>query len=442
MRVRRAALAGDGVDALDVLRAEVEQRLGDEADAFVLAHTGAQRPVQLLVGGVDHRAGVGEQEDLVGGLDPARLQEHLLAVDDAEAARREGGEDGHLDEVDAERLVRQTVLGEDVVDLGGDVLGEPGSRGDGAAQRRQPGPRAMGVVVRLAGRAGVGVAVVEPRVVQLVVAGRRTEVPDDRIAAAWDQGEADQLVDRPRADVRRRGIADVGEVEAQQRSERRLLERLVQPGQPLRAQPVHVDADFPVDIVRSEGADRHGVVLRPAPQPWMVSRSPSLLTRFSFAWSPNASRRADRAVNGSGDEAPWPGGIEAASAIECKITTATLRPSRGRPRGRAVRLSSFGPWVHYNRLQRSSRRAIARDDHHDTERRVRRARPHGPADGPPADRRRVPGDRVQPDLVGRRRVRRGTVGYSRRLATLVGRTLLGGRHDAVRRPGAARPARR
>ena len=245
---------------------------------------------------------MGQQQDLVGRLDPPGLQEHLLAVDNAEPAPLQGGEHRHLDEVDAERLVGQTVLGENVVDLRGDVLGEPGTRRDRAAQRRQSGPRAMGVVVRLARRPGVGMAVVEPRVVQLVVAGRRTEVPDNRIAATRDEGEADQLVDRPRTDVRRRRIADVGEVEAQQRSERRLLQRLVQPGQPLRAQPIHIDANFPIDTVRPEGTDRHDVVLRPAPQPWMVSRSPPLLTRFSFAWSPNASRRADRAVNGSGDE--------------------------------------------------------------------------------------------------------------------------------------------
>ena len=147
MRVRRAALAGDRVDALDVLRPEVEQRLGDEADALVLTHTGAQRPVQLLVGGVDHRAGMGEQKDLVGRLDPPGLQEHLLAVDDAQAARLQGGEHRHLDEVDAERLVGQAVLGEDVVDLGGDVFGEPGTRRDRPTQRRQTRPRTVGVVV-------------------------------------------------------------------------------------------------------------------------------------------------------------------------------------------------------------------------------------------------------------------------------------------------------
>ncbi len=239
--------------------------LDDEADAFVLAHAGAQRPVQLLVGGVDHRAGVGEEEDLVGCLDPPRFEEHLLAVDDGQATRRQCGEHGHLDEVDADRLVGQPVLGEDVEDLGSHVVGEPGTRGDGAAQRRQPGPRAVRCVMRLVGRAGVGVAVVEPRVVELVMARRRSEVPHDRIATARDEGEADQLVDRPRPDVRRRRVADVGEVEAQQGTERRPLQRLLQPAEPLGAEPVHVDADFPIDIVRSEGANGHGDVLRPAP---------------------------------------------------------------------------------------------------------------------------------------------------------------------------------
>ena len=43
VRVGRAAFAGDGVDPLDVLRPEIEQGLGDEADALVLAHPGAQR---------------------------------------------------------------------------------------------------------------------------------------------------------------------------------------------------------------------------------------------------------------------------------------------------------------------------------------------------------------------------------------------------------------
>ena len=82
VRMRRAALAGDRVDALDVLAAEVVEHLADQADALVLAYARAQERVQLVVRGVDHRAGLGEQRDLVDGLDPAGLQEHLLAVDD------------------------------------------------------------------------------------------------------------------------------------------------------------------------------------------------------------------------------------------------------------------------------------------------------------------------------------------------------------------------
>ena len=107
VRVRRAALAGDRVDALDVLAAEVVEHLADQADALVLPHARAQELVQLLVGGVDHRAGLGEQRDLVGGLDPAGLQEDLLPVDDVEAlARCSAARTGISIDVDADRLAR------------------------------------------------------------------------------------------------------------------------------------------------------------------------------------------------------------------------------------------------------------------------------------------------------------------------------------------------
>ncbi len=101
VRVRRAPFAGDGVDALDVLAAEVVEGLADHADALVLLHPGPQELVQVLVGGVDHRAGLGQQGDLVGCLDAARLEEDLLAVDDGESFRLQRGQDGHLDDVDA-----------------------------------------------------------------------------------------------------------------------------------------------------------------------------------------------------------------------------------------------------------------------------------------------------------------------------------------------------
>src|SRR4029450_6938935 len=77
--VGRAALPGDGVDPLDVLGAEVVEDLGDQPNALVLPDPGPQEPVQLVVGGVDQGGGGGQQGDLVRGLDPAGVQEHLLA---------------------------------------------------------------------------------------------------------------------------------------------------------------------------------------------------------------------------------------------------------------------------------------------------------------------------------------------------------------------------
>ena len=118
VRVGRAALAGDRVDPFDVLAPEVVERLGDEADALVLPHARTEEAVQVLVGGVDHRAGLGQQGDLVLGLDPTGGEEHLLAVDDVEATVPHRREDGHLDDVDADRFVRQVVLGE----LGRDLV--------------------------------------------------------------------------------------------------------------------------------------------------------------------------------------------------------------------------------------------------------------------------------------------------------------------------------
>ena len=87
VRVRRAPLAGDRVDPLDVLAAEVVEHLADQADALVLPDSRTQEAVQLLVRRVDHRAGLGEQADLVRRLDAARLEEHLLAVDHLDALR-------------------------------------------------------------------------------------------------------------------------------------------------------------------------------------------------------------------------------------------------------------------------------------------------------------------------------------------------------------------
>ena len=122
VRVRRAALTGDRVHALDVLRAEVVEGLRHEAHGLVLADAGAEEAVEVLVGRVDHRGGLGEQADLVRRLHAAGLHEDLLAVDDLDALLLQGEEDGQLDHVDTERLVREPELLELALDLLGHLL--------------------------------------------------------------------------------------------------------------------------------------------------------------------------------------------------------------------------------------------------------------------------------------------------------------------------------
>ena len=241
--VGRAALAGDGVDALDVLAAEVVEHLADEADALVLAHAGTEERVQLLVGGVHHGTGLGEEGDLVGGLDATGVEEHLLAVDDVETGVGQRPQDGHLDDVDPDRLAGEAVLGQLGGDLSGDLLGDARLGVEGATQGGDARASPVGSV--------------EPRVVQLVVAGGGTEVPDDGLATAGQEGEADQLVHGPGADVRGRHIADIGEVEGEQGAEIGALEGVVETAQALVPEPTEVDPLFPVDGVGTVRADSH-----------------------------------------------------------------------------------------------------------------------------------------------------------------------------------------
>ena len=94
------------------------------------------------------------------GLDPARLEEHLLAVDDLDAGVLERGEDGQLDDVDPERLAEQPVDLQLALDLAGDLLGDPGVGVERPAQGGDPGARTglprgavgRGAVVRRRGR--------------------------------------------------------------------------------------------------------------------------------------------------------------------------------------------------------------------------------------------------------------------------------------------------
>ena len=92
VRVRAAALAGDRVHALDVLRAELVEDAVHEGDAVVFAHSGTHRAEELLVCGIDHGAGRVQQDDLVAGLELTSVLHEGLSVDDRDPGRFEGTE--------------------------------------------------------------------------------------------------------------------------------------------------------------------------------------------------------------------------------------------------------------------------------------------------------------------------------------------------------------
>ena len=54
--MRAATLAGDRVDAFDMLRAEIVKHFADDADAFVFFHARLHEAIELVIGGIDHHA--------------------------------------------------------------------------------------------------------------------------------------------------------------------------------------------------------------------------------------------------------------------------------------------------------------------------------------------------------------------------------------------------
>ena len=125
---------------------------------------------------------------------------------------------------------------EDRRDLAGGGPEQAGVRGDRAAQADHP---------------GVDVLLAQPRAVEPVVLGGRAEVPDVRIAAARQQRVAGHLVARPLADVGARDVADVVEVEQQDRAEVGGGQRVAGARRAVGAQPLDVPALFPVDVHRA-----------------------------------------------------------------------------------------------------------------------------------------------------------------------------------------------
>src|SRR6185503_5425597 len=102
--------------------------------------------------------------------------------------------------------------------------------------------------------AGAPARLGQPGRVQLMVLGRRAEVPEHGIAVARQQHAARALVARPFADVRARDVTDVVLVEQQERAHIRGAQR--GPGllEAVGAEAREVDALLPVD--RHGGAAR------------------------------------------------------------------------------------------------------------------------------------------------------------------------------------------
>jgi hypothetical protein len=135
-------------------------------------------------------------------------------------------------------------LFEERSDLLGVALHQSERRIDRAAQADQTGLAVLGL---------------EPRSIELVVDGGRTEVPKDRFLVAREQRPPAELVALPLADLRRGHVTDVVHVEDEQRTEVGFFQRLLDAAEPVTVQPAVIDAFFEVD---SHGAERRQ---RPAP---------------------------------------------------------------------------------------------------------------------------------------------------------------------------------
>src|SRR6202034_2901347 len=95
----------------------------------------------------------------------------------------------------------------------------------------------------------------QPWRVQLVMPDRGAEVPQDRVPVPEQQGVADHLVAERAADPGLGRVADVVEVEEQERAALTRLQRRPGPRDAVAAQPAEVDALLVVDPHVPGGTD-------------------------------------------------------------------------------------------------------------------------------------------------------------------------------------------
>ena len=223
---------GDRVDGLDLVRAELVEALVGHGDDLVLPDAGLERLGDVLVDPVDHGGCLVEQQDLVEGLDAARVQHRLLGIHHTQALAFHLEEERRLDDVDADRHVRHAGLDEEGLDLLDRRLHQADRGSDRAAEAEEA--RAVVVLRR-------------PLRVELVVLDRGPEVPEHRLLAAGQERVPDHLVAEGAADPGLGGVADVVEVEEQEGAALAGLERRLGPAEPVGAEPVEVDPGLVVD---------------------------------------------------------------------------------------------------------------------------------------------------------------------------------------------------
>jgi hypothetical protein len=238
--MRVAALAGDRVDRLHVVRAHLVEQLVRQRDDVVFAHAGFQLLVDHVVDAIDHAGRLRQKLDLVPVLDLARAQHDLLAVDDLDAFFLQRVEHRGFGIVDAHRHVGHAR----VLDQLRDHLGVFASSGRiragscRACRRRRPGSDR-----------------VQPVGIALVVHGGRAEIPDIGAVVTGQQAEAAHLVPLPFADLGGRDVADVVHVEEQERARPARPAALAASRQAVAAQAVMVDPAFEIDRGMAPGGD-------------------------------------------------------------------------------------------------------------------------------------------------------------------------------------------
>src|SRR5262249_44311034 len=233
VRVGAAALARDRVDGFHVVRAHFVEPLVGQRDDLVLARARLERLEDVLVDAIHHRRRHVEQRQLVLALEHPRLEHHLLAVSDFDAELLQREEERRLDEVDAERHAGHAFGTQDVSDLFGGALEEPGFRGHRAAHTDHARER---------------LTLGDLRRVEAMMARGRAEVPHPRLAVAPQQTTARELVARPFADDGAREIADVVLIEHEHGPEPRRRQRLTRAAETIRVQPPEVDTLLEVDL--------------------------------------------------------------------------------------------------------------------------------------------------------------------------------------------------